>query len=278
MKVNYNESYSCYQRWKTTPLSECPLLSVVIPTYNEAARIVPTVGAVASYCSGLSIPWELIIADDGSTDETVTLLEGLGFMNLQVLRAPRNGGKGSAVRRGILAARGAYILFADADNSTPIEELGNLLAHLDEGFDVVVGSRAVVGAVESSRSLHRRAISGGLRLLIRHFFKLGVVDSQCGFKLFRRHVGQQLCTLQTIDGFSFDLELLYLANKLGYRVVEQPVQWVDAPGSKVNPRKEMMRFLKDLFYIRLNDLNGRYNRAIVTLAPTGVPSITSQGA
>jgi dolichyl-phosphate beta-glucosyltransferase len=118
------DAYSAYLHWKNEPLQGRPYLSIVIPAYNESERIVPTIGAIAAYVCGLGKPWELLIADDGSKDDTVSLCNGLELANLRVLQAPQNGGKGSAVRRGMLAAAGAVVLFADADNSTPIEELG----------------------------------------------------------------------------------------------------------------------------------------------------------
>lgn len=252
-------TYTNYADWKITPIDGQPYLSIVIPAYNEAVRIVPTIGAIASHVSSLGFPWELIIADDGSKDQTVALVEELGMANLHVLRAPANGGKGSAVRRGMLAARGQYVLFDDADNSTPIEEIEKLLRKLDgEGYDVAVGSRAADGAEEAHRSPLRRILSGGLRWIVKHIFHIGVRDTQCGFKLFSRDAAQRLYSAQTIDGFSFDLEILYLAAKLGYRIAEVPVVWIDAPGSKVDTTKEVQRFLRDLLKIKWNDLRGTY--------------------
>jgi dolichyl-phosphate beta-glucosyltransferase len=254
-------SYNAYQQWKETPLKDEPYLSIVIPAYNEAERIVPTIGALASHVSGLGFPWELIIADDGSTDETVKLVQELGLANLKLLIADQNGGKGSAVQRGILAAQGQYILFDDADNSTPIEELTPVLSKLlREGYDIAVGSRAISEAEEAKRSPLRRLMSGGLRWMVKHIFRIGVRDTQCGFKLFTRQAAHHLCQAQTIMGFSFDLELLYLAHKFGYRIAEVPVAWVDAPGSKVDPTKEAQRFLRDLLRIKLNDWRQVYNR------------------
>lgn len=251
--------YDNYERWKAIPIEGQPHLSVVIPAYNEEDRIVPTIGAIASHLCDLGFPWELILADDGSRDNTVKVVEELGFANLRVLKTDRNGGKGSAVRRGMLAARGKYVLFVDADNSTPIEEVSKLLKKLDaEGYDIAIGSRAATGAQEAGKSLLRRAMSGGLRWLVRHILRQGVRDTQCGFKMFTQAAAQRLHTAQTIMGFSFDLEILYLATKLGYRVAEVPVAWVDAPGSKVDPVKEMRRFLRDLAKIKLNDLRGVY--------------------
>jgi dolichyl-phosphate beta-glucosyltransferase len=252
-------SYAAYEHWKTTPIQGEPYLSVVIPAYNEAERIVPTIGAIAAYVSGARADWELIISDDGSQDNTADLCRSLELANLRVLQADRNGGKGSAVRRGMLAARGRYVLFSDADNSTPIEELARLLAALESGqYDVAVGSRAVAGAEEAKRSLLRRVLSGGLRAIVRYGLRVGVQDTQCGFKLFTRQAAQRLHKAQTLMGFSFDLEILFLAARFGYRVAEVPVAWVDAPGSKVDPVKEARRFLKDLWQIKLNDLRGHY--------------------
>ncbi len=252
------DTYARYLQWRNVPLQEAPYLSIVIPAYNEAERIIPTIGAIASYVCGLDYPWEMLIADDGSKDDTVVLCTSLGLANLHVLIAEQNGGKGSAVRRGVLAALGARILFADADNSTPIEELSNLMRRMDEGYDVVVGSRAAGGAEEAHRSLVRRTMSNTLRAMIRPVLNMDIKDTQCGFKLFTREAAQKLFGAQTIMGFSFDLEILYLAHKYGYSVAEQPVTWIDAPGSKVDKMKEIRRFLKDMGTIKMNDLKGIY--------------------
>lgn len=255
-------TYQAYQLWKDTPLAAEPYLSVIIPTYNEEERILPTIGAIASHVSSMGILWELIIADDGSTDQTANLVNGLGFANLRFLKAERNGGKGSAVRRGMLAARGQYVLFADADNSTPIEQVDRLLVKLtDEGYDIAIGSRAADGAEEASKSMLRHVLSGGLRLIVQLIVRLGVRDTQCGFKLFTKEAAGRLHHAQTLMGFSFDLEILYLATKLGYRVAEVPVAWIDAPGSKVDTAREAQRFIKDLLRIKLNDWQGRYAHA-----------------
>jgi len=257
--------YQNYQTWKTTPNNAEPFLSIVIPAYNEEVRIIPTIGAIASHVSDLGFPWELIIADDGSKDSTVKLTQELGFVNMHVLVAERNGGKGSAVRRGMLAARGRYVLFADADNSTPIEEVRKLIAKLDkEGYDVVVGSRAADGASEGKKSLLRHILSGGLRMIVRYGLHIKVRDTQCGFKMYTREAARRLHTAQTINGFSFDLEVLYLASKLGYKIAELPVSWIDAPGSKVNARKEVQRFIKDIFRILSNDFKGVYDKRLMT--------------
>lgn len=251
--------YQNYEEWKSTPLTEMPILSIIVPTYNEEERIMPTIGAIASHISDMGIPWELIVADDGSSDQTVTLVKSADFANLRLLEAVVNGGKGSAVRRGVLEAQGQYVLFVDADNSTPIEEIEKLLGKVrDEGYDVAVGSRAAAGADEANKSLKRRILSNGLRLITNGIFRIGVKDTQCGFKMYRWEAARRLHRTQTLMGFSFDLEILYLASKFGYRVAEVPVQWIDAPGSKVDGMKEARRFIRDLLKIKLNDLRGHY--------------------
>lgn len=256
-------SYSNYEKWKTTPNEEAPFLSIVIPAYNEEIRIIPTIGAIASHVSDFGFPWELIIADDGSKDNTAQMVEDLGFVNLRVLKTSKNGGKGNAVQRGMLAARGKYVLFADADNSTPIEEISKFIQAMEqEGIVVAVGSRAAEGAEEANKSLFRHILSGGLRLLVRFVLNIGVRDTQCGFKMYTRDVAHQLHSAQTIMGFSFDLEILFLAYKLRYKVKEIPVSWVDAPGSKVDTRKEVQRFLRDIVNIRLKAFKGLYDQRL----------------
>lgn len=251
--------YENYAKWKKEEITVEPKLSIVIPAYNERERIVTTIGAIASHVSDLGFPWELIIADDGSKDDTVALCEDLHLANLIVLKTPQNGGKGSAVQRGMLAARGKFVLFADADNSTPIEEVSKLLVKLDqEGFDVAIGSRAAEGAEEGKKSVLRKILSCGLRWIVKYIFFIPVKDTQCGFKMYTRDAAQKLHIKQTIMGFSFDLEILYLAAKYGYKIVEVPVSWIDAPGSKVDTRKEVQRFLRDLMKIKTNDLKGVY--------------------
>ncbi|SKA94550.1 dolichyl-phosphate beta-glucosyltransferase [Agreia bicolorata] len=268
-----SSAYRAYRAWVTEPLSSPPAVSVVIPAYNEEWRILPTIGAIATHMSAREQPWELIIADDGSTDSTVSLVRDLRFANLRLLVAEKNAGKGDAVRRGMLAARGQVVLFADADQSTPIEQYDRLAALLDHDFDVVVGSRAVEGADVSGKSMGRRILSAGLHLLVSRGFGVEVADTQCGFKLFTAGAAKKLFSTQLVDGFSFDLEVLYLAHKFGFRTAEVPVEWIDAPGSTVDAAKVSLQFVRDLMRIRLYDLRGRYQEMSPThpLGSTPVP-------
>ncbi len=254
-----NSKLDAYREWAATPIEGRPKFSVVIPAYNEEWRIVPTIGAIATHMSSLGHPWELIVADDGSTDTTVELVQDLGLVNLRLLIADQNGGKGSAVRRGMLAASGELVLFADADQSTPIEHIESLVQEIDAGHDVVVGSRAADGAEVANKSLARKVFSSGLSLLVRGLFRIPVSDTQCGFKLFTADAADLLFRRQLIDEFSFDLEILYLAGKFDLTTTEVPVTWIDAPGSKVDAAKVAAEFLRDLAIIRWNDLRGRYD-------------------
>ena len=248
-----------YREWATTPITGRPQVSVVIPTYNEEWRILPTIGAIAVEMSRRGEPWELIVSDDGSKDGTRGLVEGLELVNMRLLSSP-NTGKGGAVKRGVLASRGRFILFADADQSTPIEQFDRLLAAIThDGADIAIGSRAVDGADVAKKSLLRKTISSGLNLLVRVGYRIPIRDTQCGFKLFTAEAAAPLFAMQRLERFSFDLELLFLARKAGMRVTEVPVEWIDAPGSTVSPVKVSVQFLKDLVRIRWWQLRGRYN-------------------
>ncbi len=208
--------YAAYNTWARNAPIEKPRISMVIPTYNEEIRILPTVGAIALHLSQRGEPWELIVADDGSADGTVALLEKLDWANLRVRVAERNGGEGSAVRRGMLAARGDYILFAEADQSTPIKQFDPLLAQVVlNGYHVAIGSRAAVGTVVSNKSLVRRETSRGPHTAVRVGFGLSTADTQCGLQLFTTAAAHRLFDLRVINSLPLDLEVLHLAERLG---------------------------------------------------------------
>jgi dolichyl-phosphate beta-glucosyltransferase len=251
-------TYETYRKWRDTPDPRPLDLSIVIPAFNEKDRIVPTIGAFAAHLAAEDLAWEVIVSDDGSTDDTKALVRMLEHANIRVLDAPANAGKGAAVRRGVAAARGRMVLFADADCSTPVGELDLLRCEIAAGADVAVGSRAASGAQVANRSTLRRLLTKGLRLLVRMGLQVPVEDTQCGFKLFTNTAARRVFGAQTVDGFAFDLEILYLARKYGMRIAEVPVRWFDAPGSKVDARKEILRFVASIARIRLNALQGVY--------------------
>ena len=211
-----------------------PRWSVVIPAFNEALRLPPFLEKVVGYFEGRDEPYEVIVVDDGSTDGTAELVEARRHPTVTVLRLRPNAGKGAAVRAGMLAARGAYRVFADADGATPIEELKRLEPLLVAGADVVIGSRVLVdpGVSVTTRS-HRVAAGRLFNWMVARMGLRGIADSQCGFKAFTAPAAARLFEALATRGFSFDVELLLLARATGCRIMEVPVNWADQAGSKV---------------------------------------------
>lgn len=227
-------------------------LSVVIPTYNEEKRLPQSLGAVIEFLKKQSYTSEIIVADDGSTDRTVPVAaELLQAVPHKVLTTPQNKGKGHAVRRGVLEARGEYVLFTDADLSTPIEEVARFLPHLEKDQDVVIGSRALPGSqVMIHQNALREAMGKVFNSIARFFAFKGIHDSQCGFKCFRREAARRLFGLQKLEGFSFDVEIVFLAQKLGFRLLELPVIWRNSAQSRVRVLWDPLVMLWDVLRIR----------------------------
>ena len=232
-----------------------PALSVVIPALNEEDRLPRTLERIASYLGRRGGGYEVLVVDDGSHDRTSERAEAAGAT---VLRNEANRGKGFAVRRGMLAARGPRRLMTDADLSTPIEELDRLSARMDEGHDVVVGSRALPGArIEVRQPWYRENTGRLFNLFVRALAVPGVKDTQCGFKLFSAAAARDVFSAARVDGFSFDVEALFLARKKGYRIAEVPVLWRNDAASRVSLLRGALAF-PDLLRIRANDWSGRY--------------------
>lgn len=227
-------------------------LSVVIPAYNEAERLAPTVRAIASYCREHHPAHEIIVVDDGSTDRTVALARELGeeLERVRVIELGQNRGKGAAVRAGVLASTGALVLFSDADLATPIEELETLRRALDGGADIAIASRAAPGADIRVRQHPMRELMGRtFNLMVRVTAVGGIKDTQCGFKLFRGEAARALFEQSKVDGFAFDVEVLWLARNR-YKVAEVPVTWRHVEESKVSPGSDAARMFLDLLRIR----------------------------
>jgi dolichyl-phosphate beta-glucosyltransferase len=241
-------------------------LSVVIPAYNEEENIGPSVRALEAFLQGTSVPHEIIVVDDGSQDATAEHATRLAAAGLPIvlLRSERNFGKGHAVRTGMLAVRGRYVVFMDADLSYPVEDIEGLLTLLKEGYDLVIGSRALPESNMLVRPPLRRYLAGRVySLLVQIVLMRGIPDTQCGFKGFKREVANDLFSRLTLDGFAFDVELLFLARKRGYRIKTIPVSLTFAQkSSKVRLFADSLHMLLDLLRIRLNDIRGFYARWI----------------
>jgi dolichyl-phosphate beta-glucosyltransferase len=228
--------------------------SLIIPAYNEAERLPPYLAAVRAYLADVyPDAHEVLVVDDGSTDgtrERVTAAAGQ-WPALRLVCHGRNQGKGAAVRTGMMAACGEVRLFADADGATPIAEQGRLRAALDAGADVVVASR-LLDAVGVRRERHwfRRLTGWAFTALVRGLLPTSVRDTQCGFKMFRRPAAERLFALSQEDGYVFDLELLILAEQLGYRLAEVGVNWTEIPGSKLHMSREWRKILAGVWRIR----------------------------
>jgi dolichyl-phosphate beta-glucosyltransferase len=233
-------------------------LSVVIPAYNEAERIEATLSAVASYFEGQGRTFELVIADDGSADSTLAVVERWQrawlpqsrFGSATVVQRPHQG-KGAAVAAGVAAARGKWILMTDADLSAPITEWPKLEQALAEGAAIAVGSRQTLGSeIEVRQPWWRQSLGLAFGLLVRKVFPVGVVDSQCGFKAFPAAVAKELFAGLSTPGFCFDVEILLKARSRGLKVSEVPVKWRNHPDSRVRVFREWPRVIGELWRIR----------------------------
>jgi glycosyltransferase involved in cell wall biosynthesis len=240
-------------------MDQRPSVSLILPAYNERKRIGQTIAEARDYFASRALTHEIIVAADGNdgTREHVAELART-IPALHVLGSPERRGKGHGVRQAVGLACGRIIGFSDADNKTPIDELDKFLPHLEHGVEVVIGARGVPGSlIERKQRLYRRLGSKAFRVVLHLILGLpGVRDTQCGFKFFPHHVAKDLFARQTIDGYMFDVEILYLARRAGYRIVEVPVRWRDDADSRLNVLSGNLRNLIDVLKIRLG-LTGR---------------------
>lgn len=244
-------------------------LSVVIPAYNEERRLPHTLEAICAYLAAQPFHSEVLVVDDGSDDATASLAEARP--DVTVLRRDHRG-KGFAVRAGALAAQGEYVLLCDADLAVPIEEWPKVEAFLKSGYAIVIGSREGIGATREGEPWYRHLMGRVFNLIIRVVALSGINDTQCGFKALRRDAAQDLFRRVRIYGddapvvkgaavTAYDVELLFLAQRQGYRIAEVPVKWQYGTETKVNPVRDSLRNLRDVLTVRLNQLLGRYRGA-----------------
>jgi dolichyl-phosphate beta-glucosyltransferase len=232
-----------------------PVLSVVVPCFNEEQRLPSTIEQIESYLDATATSYELILVDDGSTDGTRKVMDAAaqhhGSVRIEAL--PRNRGKGRALAEGIAAARGTEVLITDADLSTPIEELEKLQAALDKGAGVAIASRALRGSrVEISQPVYRVLMGKAFNLIVQLVLLPGIWDTQCGFKLFRADVAKDAFGALTTDGFGFDPEVLFRAKKRGVRIAEVPVVWRNSAPTKVSPISSSFDMFRHVVRIRFS--------------------------
>ena len=237
-----------------------PFLSIIIPAHNEENRLPRTLEQVSAFLGQQSYEAEALVIENGSSDRTPEVAEAFArkHENLRVMRLEERG-KGLAVRHGMLAARGQYRFMCDADLSMPIGEVNKFLPPAIQDFDVAIGSREVKGARRYDEPFHRHFGGRFVNLMIRFLILPQLQDTQCGFKCFRAEVAEDLFRRQTLDGWSFDIELLFIAHRRGYRVTEIPIDWYYRSESKVSAVRDAMRMIGDIFRIRANARRGIYD-------------------
>ncbi len=247
-----------------------PFLSIVIPAYNEERRLPGTLEQVTAFLARQSYPSQVLVVDDGSQDRTTAIAEEFErtHPDVSVIRNDHRG-KGYTVRTGMLAAQGTVILFCDADLSTPIEELDRLLPWFEHGYDIVIASREGIGAQRVSEPFYRHLMGRVFNFIVRALTVKGIQDTQCGFKAFRDDVARQVFgrmllygeNARTVSGAmvtAFDVEVLFISAKLGFRIKEVPTQWIYSNDSRVSPLRDSWRNLRDVLLVRWNDARGRY--------------------
>jgi dolichyl-phosphate beta-glucosyltransferase len=231
-------------------------LSVVIPAYNEELRLGPTVRRIKEYLQTQPRETEIVVVDDGSSDATSQVASRYGA---RALHHPKNLGKGAAIRTAFLSAAGRFILFTDADSSTPIQEADKFLPLLEQGFDLVIGSRRMrTSQVLVRQPRHRELMGKGFQVLASRLLGLGVKDVTCGFKAFRREAAVELARRQKRDDWTFDAEHLCIARALGMGIAEVPVRWENSPASRVRVARDTVRSLTGLLAVWVNKMRGCY--------------------
>lgn len=238
---------------------EAPFLSIIIPAYNEESRLPRTLQQVFSYLKEQPYEAEILIIENGSSDKTIEVAQQFAndHENLRVLSESERG-KGNAVRRGMLEARGQYRFMCDVDLSMPIEELSKFIPTNDQNFEIAIASREAKGAVRYNEPEYRHLGGRAINLAIRVLILPGLQDTQCGFKCFRADVAESIFPYQRISGWSFDIEILYIARERGYRIDEVPIHWYFDPGTKLRAVKDAIRMLRDILTIHINNLRGLY--------------------
>jgi glycosyltransferase involved in cell wall biosynthesis len=258
-----------------------PTYSIVIPAYNESARLGATLESVLAYVHQQGWDAEVIVVNDGSRDNTAEIVRSFAQKDpaLRLVENPGNRGKGYSVRNGMLNARGRVVLFSDADLSSPIEEAPKLFKALEDGADIAIGSRWLRAETQTQRQpLHRQLFGRIFNLLMRIILGLKFKDTQCGFKAFKQRAAQTIFPLQKIERWGFDPEILFLARKFGLKVEEIPVAWGHSGDTRINPLVDGARMFQEMLRVRWYDLAGKYDGGPAIGAPQTLPGNRSPRA
>jgi len=241
-------------------INETPLLSIIIPAYNEEHRLPTTLPQVVAFAEAQDYPVEVLVVDNASTDHTAGVVREIAAKHpsISLLHQPIRG-KGAAVRKGMMEGRGEYLLIYDADRAVPVEEITKFLPPALSDHDVAIASREAPGAIRYDEPRYRHLMGRVFNFIVRLLAVPGIQDTQCGFKCFRREVAHDIFTTQKIDGWAFDVEILYIALQRGYRVVEVPIHWYYGEGSRVGPL-DPPRMVLEVLRIRRNGRAGLYDR------------------
>lgn len=235
-------------------------LSLIIPAYNEEDLIVGTLDKVTSFLKKKKYSWEVIVVDDGSKDKTSKLVRNYTDKKVRLIILRRNCGKGAALKKGFLSAKGEHQIFTDADLSVEIENIDKLSKHLESGYDVAVASRRAKGAIiKVHQPLHREKMGQVYTALTSYVLGMDLGDYTCGMKGFTKKAAKNIFSLSTIDRWAYDSEVLYLAKINGYKIKQVPIVWKNRGDTRVKLKNVILESLRDLLKIRVNDLQGKYN-------------------
>ena len=238
-----------------------PFLSVIVPAYNEERRIVPTLEKLVGYFTSCPFRWEVLVVDNGSDDETAAVVETWASEVQQVrLESLPTAGKGLAVRHGMLQTTGEYRFMCDADMSMPVEHLDDFLQRMTEGYDIVIGSRQTEGARRFGEPYIRHLMGRVFNWVVRLVAVGGFEDTQCGFKMFRGEVADEIFPKQRATGFGFDVEVLFIAKLRGASILEMPIDWHHEPSSKISPVADSVRMVMDAVLTRWRGVIGVYRK------------------
>ena len=238
-----------------------PFLSIVVPAYNEEARLPDSLTAITRFAAQQDYALEVLVIDNNSRDRTHAIAEDFAeqFPFVHVVYEGTQG-KGAAVKTGMLAAKGDYRFICDADLSMPIDEIVKFLPPQLDDYDIAIASREVEGAVRYGEPWHRHVMGRVFNTIVRLFAVSGFHDTQCGFKMFRADVAETLFPLQTMNGWSFDVEILHVAQKYGYRIIEVPINWYYKANTRIHPIRDSIEMFVEVFKIRWNSVRDLYNR------------------